>query len=329
MLINFAGVVPGDAQSDIMLVATGSSLPEPLYRAWGDEYHKQHPNVQLRYLPEGTAESGRKILAGVGDIGGGDAPNPEKELKSAAVPILELPSVLIGVVIIYNLPQTTGELRLTGTTLADIFLGKIKMWNDAAITKLNPDIKLPAQAIQVVHRSDGKGSNYILSDYLCKVSPEFLAKAGRGESPKWPVGASAARAQDMAEQVRFTPWSIGYTELNLAQAASLHVARIRNAAGEFVLPTAKSIAAAVSESKIRSDFRVSLTNAAGAGSYPITSFTWLYVPAKSQDAERGSAVADYLRWVYTDGQRIAQEQGYATLPKDLLAKVAASASTVR
>ena len=329
VLINFAGVVPGDAQSDIMLVATGSSLPEPLYRAWGDEYHKQHPNVQLRYLPEGTAESGRKILAGVGDIGGGDAPNPEKELKSAAVPILELPSVLIGVVIIYNLPQTTGELRLTGTTLADIFLGKIKMWNDAAITKLNPDIKLPAQAIQVVHRIDGKGSNYILSDYLCKVSPEFLAKAGRGESPKWPVGASAARAQDMAEQVRFTPWSIGYTELNLAQAASLHVARIRNAAGEFVLPTAKSIAAAVSESKIRSDFRVSLTNAAGAGSYPITSFTWLYVPAKSQDAERGSAVADYLRWVYTDGQRIAQEQGYATLPKDLLAKVAASASTVR
>jgi phosphate transport system substrate-binding protein len=329
VLVTFAGVAPGDAQSEIMLVATGSSLPEPLYRAWGDEYHKQHPNVQLRYLPEGTAESGRKILAGIGDLGGGDAPNPEKELKSATVPILELPSVLIGVVIIYTLPQVPGELRLTGTALADIFLGKTKMWNDAAIARLNPDMKLPAQPIQVIHRSGGKGSNYILSDYLCKVSPEFLAKAGRGDSPNWPVGASAARAQDMADQVRSTPWSIGYTELNLAQAASLHVSRIRNAAGEFVLPTAKSIAAAASESKIKSDFRVSLTNAVGAGSYPITSFTWLYVPSKSPDAERGSAVADYLRWVYTDGQRIAQEQGYATLPKDLLAKVAASASTVR
>jgi phosphate transport system substrate-binding protein len=329
VLVTFVMVDPGDAQSEITLVATGSSLPEPLYRAWGDEYHKQHPNVQLRYLPEGTAESGRKILAGIGDLGGGDAPNPEKELKSAAVPILELPSVLIGIVVIYNLPGVPGELRLTGATLAEILLGKIKMWNDAAIAKLNPEMKLPAQAIQVIHRSEGKGSNYILSDFLCKVSPEFLAKVGRGESPKWPVGSSANRAQDMAEMVRSTPWSIGYTELNLAEAASLHVARIRNAAGEFVLPTRKSIAAAASESKIKSDFRVSLTNAAGADSYPITSFTWLYVPAKSPDAERGSAIADYLRWVYGDGQRIAQDRGYATLPNELLAKVAASASTVR
>jgi phosphate transport system substrate-binding protein len=329
VLVTFVMVDPGDAQSEITLVATGSSLPEPLYRAWGDEYHKQHPNVQLRYLPEGTAESGRKILAGIGDLGGGDAPNPEKELKSAAVPILELPSVLIGIVVIYNLPGVPGELRLTGATLAEILLGKIKMWNDAAIAKLNPEMKLPAQAIQVIHRSEGKGSNYILSDFLCKVSPEFLAKVGRGESPKWPVGSSANRAQDMAEMVRSTPWSIGYTELNLAEAASLHVARIRNAAGEFVLPTRKSIAAAASESKIKSDFRVSLTNAPGADSYPITSFTWLYVPAKSPDAERGSAIADYLRWVYGDGQRIAQDRGYATLPNELLAKVAASASTVR
>jgi phosphate transport system substrate-binding protein len=168
-----------------------------------------------------------------------------------------------------------------------------------------------------------------LADFLCKLSPAFLAKAGRGESPKWPVGASAGRAQDMADMVRSTPWSIGYTELNLAQTASLRVAKIRNAAGEFVLPTVNSIAAAAAESKIKNDFRVSLINAPGAASYPITSFTWLYVPAKSRDAERGRAVADYLRWVYEDGQRIAQEQGYATLPKELLAKVAASAATVR
>jgi phosphate transport system substrate-binding protein len=328
-LLIFEGFEPGAAQSELTLVATGSSLPEPLYRAWADEYHKQHPNVQLRYLPEGTAESGRKILAGIGDFGGGDAPNPEKELKSATVPILELPSVLIGIVVIYNLPGIPGELRLTGTTLAEIFVGKIKTWNDAAVAKLNPEMKLPPRPIQVIHRSGGKGSNYILSDFLCKVSPEFLAKAGRGESPNWPVGASANRAQDMAEMVRSTPWSIGYTELNLAEAASLHVARIRNAAGEFVLPTRKSIAAAASESKIKNDFRISLTNAPGADSYPITSFTWLYVPAKSQDSERGSAIADYLRWVYSEGQRVAQERGYATLPNDLLSKVAASASTIR
>lgn len=319
----------GQAPTSISLVATGSSLPEPLYLAWGDEYHKKHPDVQIRYLPEGTGESSRKILAGVGDIGGGDAPNPEKELKGAAVRVLELPSVLIGIVIVYNLPGITEVLRLSGPVLADIFLGKTKLWNDAAIAKLNPQMKLPAQAIRVIHRADGKGSNYILSDYLCKVSPEFLGKAGRGESPKWPVGVSAGRSQDMADKVRATAWSIGYTELNLAENASLRVARIRNAAGEFVKPTVKSIETAASESKMRDDFRVSLTNAPGKESYPISSFTWLYVPVKAKDAQRGQAVADYLKWIYGDGQRVAQEHGYATLPKELLTKIAVSAANVR
>jgi len=328
--ISTAGLVPtSQAQTTVTLVATGSSLPEPLYVAWGDEYHKHHQETQFRYLPEGTAESSRKILAGVGDLGGGDAPISEKELKSAAVPVVELPTVLIGIVIVYNLPGTTGELKLSGPVLADIFLGKIKVWNDAAITKLNPEIKLPPQAIRVIHRAEGKGANYILSDFLCKVSPEFLAKAGRGDSPKWPVGLSAARSQDMSDKVHGTPWSIGYTELNLAQAASLRVARIKNAAGTFVAPTAKSIATAAMESKMRDDFRISLTNAPGKESYPISSFTWLYVPTKSKDPDRGRALAEYLKWVYADGQTMAEARGYATLPKQLLAKVAASAATIR
>jgi phosphate transport system substrate-binding protein len=314
----------GRAQNSITLVATGSSLPEPLYVAWGDAYHAQHPETQVRYLPEGTAESARKILAGIGDLGGGDAPAPENDLKRAAVPVLELPTVLIGIAIVYNLPNTTGELRLTGPLVADIFLGKVKSWSDPAIVRLNPTIKLPAEPIQVIHRADGKGANYILSDFLCKVSPEFLAKAGRGESPKWPVGASAARSQDMADKVRATSWSIGYTEANLAQTASLRMARIRNAAGEFVPPTMKSISTAVSESKMRDDFRVSLTNAPGKDSYPITSFTWLYIPAKAKDSERGRALLEYLRWLYGDGQNVARDRGYATLPNDLLVKVTAS-----
>jgi phosphate transport system substrate-binding protein len=329
-LAALVAVLPcGNAQSSMTLVATGSSLPEPLYVAWGDEYHKKHPQAQFRYLAEGTAESSRMILAGIGDLGGGDAPTPERELKSARSPILELPAVLIGIVIVYNLPSAPGELRLSGPVLADIFLGKIKTWSDPAIAKLNPGMKLPAKAIQVIHRTDGKGSNYILSDFLCKVSPEFMGKLGRGESPKWPVGTSASRSQDMAERVRGTDGSIGYTELNLAESASLPMARIKNAAGEFVMPTTKSIATAVLESPMRDDFRVSLTNAPGKESYPISSFTWLYVPVKSQSPERGRAVADYLKWVYSDGQRVAQERGYATLPPKLLTRVAVSAATVR
>jgi len=316
------------AQAPITLVATGSSLPEPLYVAWGDEYHKLHPSIQLRYLPEGTGSSGAKIVSGVGDLGGGDAPISDKQLKEGA-PILQLPTVLIGIAIVYNIPDATGELRLSGPVLADIFLSKVKTWNDPAIVKLNQELKLPAVPIQVIHRAEGKGSNYILADYLCKVSPDFLAKAGRGESPKWPVGASAARSQDMADKVRATPGAIGYTELNLAQKASLRVARIKNAAGEFVKPTEKSIGTAALEAKITDDFRVSLTNGTGKESYPISSFTWFYVPAKAKDAERGRAVAEYLGWIYTDGQKIAEDQGYAILPHELLTKVAAKAATVR
>jgi len=321
--------VPSTAGQDrVTLVATGSSLPEPLYVAWADEYHKQNPLVVIRYLPQGTGESAESILAGSGDLGGGDAPIPEKQLNANAS-ILQLPSVLIGVVIVYNLPNISGDLRLSGPVVAEIFLGKIKTWNDPAIAKLNPEMKLPAQPIQVIHRTEGKGSNYILTDYLCKVSPEFLAKAGRGESPNWPVGTSAARSQDMSDRVRATQYSIGYSELNLAERASLRIARIKNSANEFVKPTEKTFANAALEAKISDDFRVSLTNAAGKESYPITSFTWFYVPAKAKDPSRGRAVAAYLKWIYTDGQTVAQNQGYATLPKELLAKVAAVAATIR
>jgi len=229
------------------------------------------------------------------------------------------------------LPGVKGELKLTGPVLASIFLGKIKVWNNPAIARLNPDMDLPALRISVFHRNEGKGSNYILSDYLCKVSPEFLAAAGRSESPKWPLGQSFPRSQELVSQLRSTPGAIGYTELNLAVISGARTASIRNAAGAFVKPSSESIAAAASaaDSKKAGDFRVSLTNAPGKESYPVSSFTWLYVPAIASDPERGRAVADYLKWVYTSGQRIAEEQGYATLPAEVLAKVAARAATVR
>lgn len=321
----------GSGQSSIMLVATGSSLPAPLYQSWEDEYHKQHPDIQFRYLPEGTAESANRILSGTGDLGGGDAPIPEKDLKAAAHPIVELPAVLIGIAVVYNVPGAHGELRLSGPILANIYLGRTKTWNDPEIAKLNPGMKLPNFSIQVMHRTEGKGSSYIFSDFLSKVSPEFQAKVGRGVSPKWPVGASFARTEDLLNSVRSTSGAIGYTELNWAEKSALPSARVRNAAGEFVKPSVKSIAEAASAlaSKMTDDFRVSLTNAPGKDSYPISSFTWLYVPATAADAQRGRAVAAYLRWVFSAGQEIARSQGYATLPSAVLDKVQAKAATIR
>src|SRR5690348_14458555 len=328
LAVFFTGIA--NAQSRVVLVASGSSLPEPLYLKWHDEFHKQNEGVMIRYLPLGTATGADNALSGSGDFGGGDAPIPEKELAAAKTPILELPTVLIGIVVVYNVPGTTENIRLSGPVLANIYLGKVAAWNDSEIVKLNPGVNLPALPIQVLHRTEGKGSNYIFSEYLAKVSPEFLAKAGRGVSPKWPVGKAFNRTPDLLEAVKNTPGAIGYTELNWAFTSGLRMAAIRNPAGEFVHPSDRTLAAAATsaESKMGQSFRVSLVNAPGAESYPIASFTWLYVPLKHKDAERGRAINQYLQWVYTAGQDVARQQGYATLPPGILEKVKEKAAKV-
>jgi phosphate transport system substrate-binding protein len=308
------------AQSETILVVTGSSMPEPLYRAWAAEYHKHNPAVEIRYLAVGTSESAQDVLKGSGDFGGGEAPLSVAE-QSGDHGILQLPAVLIGIVVVYNLPQTPGELRLTGKVLADIYLGKIKQWNDPAIAKLNAGLQLPDLPIHVFHRTAGKGSNYIFSNYLSKVSPEFLTAVGHGDSPKWPVGNSIQRSQDLHEKVAATPGSIGYTELNLAAGASLHVALIQNASGDFVKPTRQAIAEAAQADagKGSASPKTSLINAPGKSAYPISSYSWIYVPAVAKDPERGRAVAEFLKWTYGTGQTVAEHLGYATLPQEILA----------
>lgn len=332
LVLTLAATLPvvTNGQDSTVLVVTGSSMPEPLYLLWNDEYHKQQPSVKLRYLPEGSGAGASRVLSGTGDFAGGDAPIPDKELKGAGSQVVELPTVLIGIVVVYNLPAGSGELHLSGPVLANIYMGKITDWSDPALAKLNPSAKLPSMPIKVVHRTAGKGSSYILTDFLAKASPEFLSHVGRSESPNWPVGESAGRTQDMVDKVEGTPGSIGYTELNIAEKASLRMASIRNDQGEFVRPSARSISAAAKAmtSKTADDFRVSLTNAPGKDSYPISSFTWFYVPAVAKDAQRGRAIKQYLKWVYTDGEKIAQGEGYPALPDELLAKVAAKAATI-
>jgi phosphate transport system substrate-binding protein len=317
------------AQTQMVLVTTGSTMPEPLYVLWGDEYHKLHPDTQLRYLPVGTSESAKQVLSGVGDLGGGDAPIPEEQLKGATHAALELPTVLVGIAVFYNVPGAT-SIRLSGPVLANIFLGKTISWNDPEIVRLNPDSKLPDLPIKVLHRTDGKGSNYIFSDFLSKLSPEFRAKVGANVSPKWPVGDAFSRCQDLLASAAKTPGAIGYAELRCGEKSGLSIARIRNAAGEFVKPSTKSISdvAMAMEPKMRDDFRVSLTNAPGKESYPIVSFTWFYVPVHPQDLQRGHAVSEYLGWVYSSGQEIAQAQGYTTLPPSVLQKVRAKVAAL-
>lgn len=223
----------------------------------------------------------------------------------------------------YNLPDVHQELRLSGEVLAEIFLGDVKTWNAPQIAKLNPDITLPNLAIQVVNRPAGKGSNYVFTDFLSKVSSKFRAQVGVTPSPKWPVGAPAERSSDMADKVKSAAGSIGYVESQYAVKGNIPQAAVLNPTGKFVRASAESIAAACKavEAPRWNSFSASLTNAAGADTFPIASFTWIYLRIKSADSARASALGDFLDWIYTDGQQFAVQEGYAELPSPLLAAV--------
>lgn len=252
-------------------------------------------------------------------------PITDEQLKKAKTPILHVPTVLVAIVPIYNVPGARSGLRFSGEVLAQIFLGTIKTWNDPKVLKLNPQVRLPSLDIVVVHRTEGKGSNYIFTDFLAKASPDWRKRVGRGPSPSWPVGVSAHRGEDMVERVKKTAGAIGYVELGFAERDSLGVGRVQNAAGKFVLASSETVLAAYRavEKSIPADFRVSFTNAPGQDAYPISSFTWLYVPVKGSAPERLRARADYLNWVLTSGQRVAHLHGYTPLPESLASKVQA------
>lgn len=309
------------AQPSIVLVGSGSSVPLPLYAKWAEQYNRRNPKLQVRYLPIGTSEGIREIVRGSGDFAAGEVPLTAKERADGN--LIELPSVVITIVPIYNLPGDRGEMRFSGEVLAGIFLGQIKTWNSPAIAKLNPNLSLPDLPIKVVYRPAGKGSNYVFSEFLSKSSSRFRAEIGTSPSPKWPVGVPAERSIDMAEKVKSEPGSIGYVEEQYALQLHIPYGSVLNPAGHFVKASEKSINAACRgvEAPGWDRFSASLTNAPGAGSFPIVSFTWLYLRATSTDPARAAALSDLLNWMFSDGQRIASQEGYSELPTPLLKKV--------
>jgi phosphate transport system substrate-binding protein len=320
---------PAQAQNGIVLVGSGSSVPVPLYARWALEYGKRNPKIQMRYLPVGTSEGIKQISRGTSDFGAGEAPLTEKERREEG--LTELPVVLIGIVPIYNLPDIHQELRLSGEVLAAIFLGDVKTWNAPAIVKLNPEIALPNLPIRVVNRPAGKGSNYVFTDFLSKVSSKFRDQVGVSPSPKWPVGEQEERSSDMADKVKNSPGSIGYVEYQYATKGHLYQAAVLNSAGQFVSASTETITAACRavEAPRWNNFSASLSNAPGADSFPIVSFTWIYLRIKSADSVRAAALDDLLEWTYTDGQRFAGEEGYPELPSPLLATVRKKVTDLR
>jgi phosphate transport system substrate-binding protein len=316
--------VPGmRAQEAIMLVGSGSTVPGPLYAKWADEFNQRNPRVQVRYLPIGTSESITAISRGTGDFGAGEVQLSAQELKD--MKLVLVPTMLIGIVPIYNLPGVHEPLRFSGEVLAEIYLGRIKNWNEPRLARLNPSVSLPDAPIKVIYRPKGKGSNYIFTDYLSKVSPTFRAQLGKSASPAWPVGLAAERSSDMVDKVSSETGTIGYVELNYATKVDIGYGTVQNAAGHYVRASRASLLAACQAMQISipANFSVSLTNAAGAESYPLASLTWLYLPAKAANRARARAMSDFLDWAMSDGQKMAEREGYAELPASLLAKVTA------
>jgi phosphate transport system substrate-binding protein len=322
--------VPLAAQQAISLAGSGSNVPSPLYAAWTGQYEKLHQNVQVKYLQLGTSESIKEIGQGVGDFGGGEIPLTDAQMQKGKHPLVQFPTVLVAIVPIYKLPGDH-ELKFSGELLADIFLGNIKNWKDARIAKLNPGVELPDLPIAVVHRSSGKGSNYILTDFLSKTSAEWKSRIGKGASPNWPVGIDTNRSEDMVAKVSTTPGAIGYVELNYAKRKDIGYGSVQNAAGRFVRATQASIAAActVNEKNIQADFGASLTNAEGKESYPLVSFTRIYAASSGMEPARSQALKEFWNWALTDGQETASSLGYTVLPAGIATKARETLNSIK
>jgi len=326
MLLLLCVLLPLGVFGQTILNGAGATFPNPIYSKWFSEYHKLHPDIQINYQPIGSGGGIRQVTEGTVDFGASDMPMTDTQLQEAKTKlktsILNIPTVLGAVVPAYNIPGVTGELKFTPAVLAGIFVGTISNWNDKAIAAANPGVNFPNQDIIVVHRSDGSGTSFIWTDYLSKVSSEWKNQVGSGTAVKWPKGLGGKGNEGVAGSIRQLSGSIGYVELIYAVQNKIPYGSVQNAAGIFLKASLESVtAAAASAPKMAADFRVSITNAPGNDSYPISSFTWVLIPAQSKDAAKGKILADFLNWMVDDGQKMTAALTYAPLPEAVEQKV--------
>lgn len=309
------------AAAQVKLNGAGATFPNIIYQDWMLTYNKAHPDVQLNYQSIGSGGGIRQFSDGTVDFGGSDAPMGDSAIAAIKGDVLHIPTVLGADVVTYNVADAKQALRFTPDVLADIFLGKITKWNDPRLAAINPGVTLAGADIVVVHRSDGSGTSYIFTDYLSKVSPEWSEKVGKGTSVNWPVGLGGKGNEGVSATVAQTPGAIGYIELGYANANKLPVAELRNQAGQFVTPTlaatTAALAAAMGSMSPSTDFRVSITNPAGKGAYPIASMTYLLLHKTYSDAAKARELIKFVWWSETEGQARAEPLGYAPLPRQL------------
>ena len=314
------------ADNPLLINGAGATFPYPIYSKWFDVYHGKNPNIQFNYQSVGSGAGIKQVTEGTVDFGATDGPMNDDQLKAYEAKhgagILHFPTVLGAVVPTYNVKGVGAALNFTPEALAGIFLGKVTKWNDPAIAGANKGVNLPAEDIVVVHRSDGSGTTYVWTDYLSKVSEEWKSKVSKGTSVNWPVGLGGKGNEGVTGQIKQTPNSIGYVELIYAVQNNIPYGTVKNSAGTFVKADLASVtaAAAGAAKEMPDDFRVSITNASGKTAYPVSSFTWLLIPAKIEDAGKRDAIKGFLKWMMAEGQGSVEALSYAKLPKEVVAK---------
>jgi phosphate transport system substrate-binding protein len=303
------------------LVGAGATFPEPLYNKWFAGFGERRHDFQIRYEGVGSQEGIRRLREGLSDFAASDMPLDDDAIAKMPRPVIQIPSAIGAVVPIYNIEGYTEDLRLSPEALAGIFLGRIHRWNDPTIQTMNRGVRLPDREIRVVHRSDGSGTTFVWSDYLSKISPQWKSTVGTGTSVKWPVGVAATGNDGVAEQVRQTPYSIGYVEFIYALYKKLSYSAVRNASGRFVSADVESItAAAGGQTSVPANFQISITNAPGRKSYPVAAFTYLLVPVTTGNAAKDSFLREFLQWALSSGQRQSPGLGYGSLPPEIVAR---------
>jgi phosphate transport system substrate-binding protein len=309
----------------------GATFPYPIYSKWFSEFKQQNPSVQINYQPIGSGGGIRQVTEGTVDFGASDVTMTDQQIGQAKIKVIALPTVLGAVVPVYNIPGINKDINFSGDVIADIYLGKISNWIDARIAKDNPGVNLPNHAILPVYRSEGSGTSFIFTDFLSKVNSDFKSKVGAGAAVTWPTGIGQKGNEGVAGMVRQSPYAFGYVELIYAVQNKMSYGLVKNASGKFVKASTDGVtaAAAAAAKAMPADYRISITNAAGPESYPISSFTWILIPTQSKDAAKAKALVGFMNWMLDHGQSEAASLSYAPLPKQVQDMVRKSVATIK
>ena len=324
-----ASPVAGGGGGNVSLTGAGASFPSPLYQRWFSEYNKQNPNIRVSYQSVGSGAGVEQFTQGTVDFGASDTGMKKEEIAKVAKGVVLLPMTAGSIVVTYNLPNVQNSIKLPRELYTDIFLGKIKTWNDARIAQANPGVNLPNLPITIVHRSDGSGTTSVFTSHLSAVSPEWKSKVGAGKTVDWPAGVGAKGNEGVTAQVQQTQGAIGYTEYGYAKQNNLAMATLENKAGNFVEPTPASASKTLASVELPADLQASITDPEGADSYPIVTYTWLMAYKKYDDPNKAQAIKDVVEWGLNEGQKFSEELGYVPLPAEVVDKVEAAANQIQ